>query len=186
MSGSYKKIQQMAEQLAAQTKTDFFERFECLGYDVFAWTPIEELMAYGLLHVMRNYEYYGGCGDNDFVDTRDFERLDPLNLAWAPRTFGIKIFPQWPVGRYRADFVISIKDSRGPTVVGAIECDGHNFHEKTKDQAQRDKARDRYFQQAGMMILRYSGSEIWADPVKCAVEALGILHGQAALLARRQ
>lgn len=51
-----------------------------------------------------------------------------------------------------------------------VECDGHNFHEKTKQQAQKDKERDRNLQIAGYPVLRFTGSEIWKNPMKCAEE----------------
>jgi very-short-patch-repair endonuclease len=59
-----------------------------------------------------------------------------------------------------------------PPRIMIVECDGHDFHEKTKDQARRDKQRDRFFQSKGYKVLRYAGSEIWADPEKCADEII--------------
>ena len=49
-----------------------------------------------------------------------------------------------------------------------IECDGHEFHEKTKKQAARDKKRDRDMQIAGWTVLRFAGSEIWNDIGACS------------------
>jgi very-short-patch-repair endonuclease len=62
---------------------------------------------------------------------------------------------------YRVDFLISYSDKN---IV--IECDGHEFHEKTKQQASRDKKRDRELQKLGYYVLRYSGSDIVNDPEK--------------------
>ena len=56
-----------------------------------------------------------------------------------------------------------------PFCLIAVECDGHEFHEKTKQQAARDKARDRD---------RFTGSEIWKDPGACADEVLVHLWGE--------
>ncbi|AYO30830.1 DUF559 domain-containing protein [Biomaibacter acetigenes] len=56
-----------------------------------------------------------------------------------------------------------------------IECDGHEFHEKTKEQAARDKQRDRMLMMAGYQIIHFTGSEIWADPYKCAREVIDLL-----------
>ena len=50
-----------------------------------------------------------------------------------------------------------------------VECDGHAFHERTKDQAARDRSRDRAVQEGGATIFRFTGSEIWNDPVRCGV-----------------
>jgi very-short-patch-repair endonuclease len=44
-----------------------------------------------------------------------------------------------------------------------VECDGHDFHERTKLQAARDRARDRRSQHDGIPVFRFTGSELWAD-----------------------
>ncbi|MEM1085859.1 MAG: DUF559 domain-containing protein [Verrucomicrobiota bacterium] len=45
----------------------------------------------------------------------------------------------------------------------AVECDGHNFHEKTPAQAAKDKRRDRFLLQNGYPVMRFTGSEIYRD-----------------------
>src|SRR5205807_7453561 len=44
-----------------------------------------------------------------------------------------------------------------------VEIDGHDFHERTKEQAQRDKSRDRYLNQSGFTVFRFTGSEVFND-----------------------
>jgi very-short-patch-repair endonuclease len=79
---------------------------------------------------------------------------------------------QYPCGDYRADFAMkrTVRRGdlllRGPNVL--VECDGHDFHEKTKEQAARDKERDRYLQECGFYVLRFTGSELYRDPPGCA------------------
>lgn len=87
------------------------------------------------------------------------------------------LFPQVKIGAHRVDFLLL--HTKGLVGFGGIviECDGHDFHEKTKDQAARDKARDRDLQDAGYKVLRFSGSEIWRDAFKCANEILQMAHG---------
>jgi hypothetical protein len=51
-----------------------------------------------------------------------------------------------------------------------IECDGHDFHERTKAQAARDKKRDRILQSIGYNVFRFTGSEIYNDAITCAYE----------------
>lgn len=53
-----------------------------------------------------------------------------------------------------------------------VECDGHEFHERTKDQAKRDRSRDRTMMLGGLDVFRFTGSEIWADPCACAGQVL--------------
>jgi len=83
------------------------------------------------------------------------------------------IYIQPPAGDYRLDFAIHLTAQSGGRSLNqwfAIECDGHDFHEKTKEQAQRDKARDRYLTAEGFKILRFTGAEIYADVNKCITE----------------
>lgn len=49
-----------------------------------------------------------------------------------------------------------------------IECDGHEFHEKTKEQVKRGNERDYNLKVAGYDILHFSGSEIYNKPIQCA------------------
>lgn len=79
--------------------------------------------------------------------------------------------PQVVVGQYRVDLVLS-----GDGFKVAIECDGHDFHEKTKHQAARDKFRDRFLTASGYTVLRFTGSEIWNAPLTCGLDAYAIAH----------
>lgn len=82
----------------------------------------------------------------------------------------VKIIPQAPIDRFRVDFLIEFPTDDGKCSRVIVECDGHDFHEKTKEQAAKDKSRDRALKMLGYDVLRFAGSEIWADPTKCAME----------------
>lgn len=75
-----------------------------------------------------------------------------------------RITPQAQIDKYRADFLIEDTDCN---VKAVVECDGHDFHERTKEQARKDRSRDRDMQAQGYLVLRYTGSEIWRDPWSC-------------------
>ena len=84
----------------------------------------------------------------------------------------ILIYVQKQFGeRYRADFLIRYPFF-GKEYIAVVECDGHDFHEKTKRQAARDKQRDRICQRLGYHVFRFTGSEIRANPGHCAFEVL--------------
>lgn len=86
------------------------------------------------------------------------------------------IYPQVRILDYRVDFLVVHShglEGFGGTV---IECDGHDFHKRTKEQAAKDRSRDRELQQRGYRVLRFTGSEIWKDPFQCADEALTHAH----------
>lgn len=67
----------------------------------------------------------------------------------------------------RIDFVLSKDGKRF-----AIETDGHDWHERTPEQAARDKSRDRALTADGWTPLRFTGSEVFTNPDKCAADIL--------------
>lgn len=99
-------------------------------------TPIEKIMAVEL------YKARSGYGENNF-----------------------RLAPQHKIMNYTADFYIEYQSIGMELPIKiVIECDGHEFHEKTKQQASKDKKRDRDLTTSGYLVLRYSGSDIVNDP----------------------
>lgn len=81
----------------------------------------------------------------------------------------IKIL-DWPV-----DFVVGFWARNGEKEAPiVIECDGHDFHERTKAQAAKDRSRDRRLQELGYTVFRFTGSEIWNDPCGCANQIIDL------------
>lgn len=64
--------------------------------------------------------------------------------------------------RARIDFVVEGLD--GERI--AIECDGHDFHERTPEQAERDRSRDRALTLDGWTVLRFTGREIYRSAIQ--------------------
>ncbi len=60
-----------------------------------------------------------------------------------------------------------------------VELDGHDFHERTPEQAQSDKSRDRELQSLGWMVLRYTGREVLRAPVECLHETERLLEAKS-------
>jgi hypothetical protein len=104
------------------------------------------------------------------------------------RTFYLA--PQVQSGAYRVDFQVKpYGGGGGPSCHGgtgtwchacppdsvdcvgfpkiAIELDGHEFHEKTKEQVTARNARDRALLADGWTVLRFSGSEFYGNPLAC-------------------
>lgn len=78
-----------------------------------------------------------------------------------------QFFPDW-----RVDFVLgAVNHAKGRTYL-VVECDGHDFHERTKEQAEKDRSRDRRLQDAGYRIYRFTGREIYREARECATQAL--------------
>lgn len=56
-----------------------------------------------------------------------------------------------------------------------VECDGHKYHETSKIQAKKDKQKDRLLIKYGYKVIRFTGSEIFNSPDKCARETLSLI-----------
>jgi very-short-patch-repair endonuclease len=121
-------------------------------------SPIEQLIAIHLIELESELYRDSVALENPF-DIRFYVQKD-VNVNDA---------------NYRLDFLIEIAmDSK--THKFAVECDGHDFHEKTKEQARRDKKRDRDLASDGYTVLRFTGSEIHKNPAKCVGEISKIIN----------
>lgn len=100
-----------------------------------------------------------------------------LGAVHPPQDRILYIVPQYRLGAHRVDFLIWWRDANLREAAIVVECDGHDFHEKTKEQAARDKKRDRYLSMHVARVLRFTGSEIYRDPFACAEEAFGLMDG---------
>lgn len=73
---------------------------------------------------------------------------------------------------YYADFLLDVEPDKWFQFDNAyklvIECDGHEFHEKTKEQVEKRNDRDMDLKSAGYDVLHFSGSQIYRHPIECA------------------
>lgn len=76
---------------------------------------------------------------------------------------------------YEAGINAQLRDGRIAKQL-VVECDGHDFHDRTRAQASRDRERDRALQRRGLPVARFTGSDIWRDPYRCADDALDLLE----------
>lgn len=86
----------------------------------------------------------------------------------------IIVFGQVPLAPYTLDFVVA-----NANYSVAVECDGHRFHERTQEQAEHDKKRDRRIAMT-MPTLRFTGREINRNAVSIADEIIDFLDAQTA------
>ncbi|WP_378210037.1 endonuclease domain-containing protein [Anoxybacteroides rupiense] len=121
-------------------------------------SPIEQLL---LIRLLEMWEY----------KVSDFRSFD--------KDADIRIFAQKDVEykrkKYRVDIVIEV-NFQGKKYLFAIECDGHEFHERTKEQALRDKKRQRELTAMGYCVIRFAGSEIWESPFRAAREVFDLIE----------
>lgn len=134
-------------------------------------TPIEKLLSFAIDARCR----YG----NDPVEGVAFCRTSEVAaemMGGGQHDNFLLILPQAQVGDWRVDFLVharsDIYGTPGPWKTAIVECDGHDFHERTKDQAAKDRSRDRRSQLAGTPVFRFTGSELWRDPCGCAAQVV--------------
>ena len=88
------------------------------------------------------------------------------------------LYQQWPVstrlGIFFLDFAL-IRYVGGRAIKLGIEIDGHEFHQATKEQVEKDHRRTRALARCGWMVVRYAGSEVHRDAGRCALDAAAIL-----------
>lgn len=138
-------------------------------------SPIERAMFYALVIEASTRSYSVVVVD---------QHLHPTLIQHG---FGIKepvvIQLQAQLGDYRVDFclrhTVASHDAEGRATVSerrlVVECDGHDFHDRTKEQASRDRERDRVLQSTGVHVFRFTGADIWRDAFRCAREAVSFV-----------
>ncbi len=93
-----------------------------------------------------------------------------------PAEAKVTMVQQAPIGQYTADFLLGVTDKKGVRHSIVVEADGHAYHERTKEQAAHDRARDRFMTMKDYRVLRFTGSEIWANPFACAEQIFSQLE----------
>lgn len=169
-------LDRLAAEIAA--KAAFYEQSQTFGD-----TPIERLL-FGSMSLAMKYldqEYFSQIlVVNDQQAAAQLARTDSKvgEYGGHPTIFAQK---QSNLVGWRADFIFSVyatwarepNAGRQPGWARLIvECDGHDFHERTKEQATRDRERDRSAQMAGTEIFRFTGSELWRNPLGCAEQVI--------------
>ena len=159
-------------------------------------SPIERILLAALIVIIAK-EGIGLYLKQDY-----YEQTWPIEFGKHPartRTSTLTITPQAQLGEYRVDFLLvhenieteypkEAQEELSEDTIAIIkpelgvhtriqkdliiECDGHDFHEKTKQQATRDKRRDRILQSLGYKVFRFTGSEIYNDAMGCAFEVI--------------
>lgn len=164
-------MQEWAEDIAARAHEAF--TYQCGRIRGRCQSPIEEILGMSIFYQMR-----------DWIDDAD---ADMGGAHWMMSEYtwpdesatpfdGVFCFQQARIGNYRPDFLFVIQDrTRSVRKALVVECDGHAFHERTKQQAAHDRSRDRWMTSNDVTVLRFTGSEIWRDPVGAGEEVCELI-----------
>lgn len=119
-------------------------------------SPIEQLLALELENInILNIRLY-----NPFIDVISIIKQDKIVVNGS---------------EYRVDFVIPVVYKNQENKMFIIECDGYEFHRRTKEEDEYENKRERDLQIKGYEIIRFSGVEIWHRPRQCAEEVIKII-----------
>lgn len=97
----------------------------------------------------------------------------PIESSFAEAAIGVVdgLVSQFEVKKYRLDFAIPDKKI-------AIEIDGHDYH-KTKEQRTNDAQRERFLQEQGWFVVRFTGSEVYKSDSACVEQLNRIIKMRA-------
>lgn len=146
-------------------------------------SPIEQKFGAALLDLILNPREFGPPDFiNLFFRRREFTFEEMPPIAESIDEGVINILPEAQVGAYRCDFALTVKAVGSRQIIKAdIECDGRPFHDVTWEQRDYDRERDRFMHGRDIGVLRFSGTDIYADAKGCARSALHGLLRQSAL-----
>lgn len=125
-------------------------------------SPIEQLLSLKLNE--RLYKYYSVNGNIEILGNQNNPKIVVDGKT------------------YRVDILLEIAFKTQNKYLDIfrliIECDGHEFHEKTKEQVVKDNEKNRALQKAGYEVLRFSGSEIYKNINKCVNEIIKFIYSK--------
>jgi len=133
---------------------------ECL---VDCESPIEQLLAVEMQDIkLHNFDIFTN-GEIDVINIQNQAIVEAGNKI------------------YRVDFLIGVvynfkNRDKYREMLFAVECDGHDYHEKTKQQIIYNNQRERDLKASGYEIIRFSGSEICKSPHNCVIEIAKIIY----------
>lgn len=127
-------------------------------------SPMEQLLAIEMERLgVCNIEHF-----NPFVKVNELLNQGEININgktyYADFLFTVSYFKKVK-GEFKADCIKKF----------VIEVDGHEFHQKTKEQVEHDNERQRALQKAGYEVIRFSGTEVYHKSYKCASEVLSVI-----------
>lgn len=137
-------------------------------------SPIEKLFA-AALRLRVGYDH--GESQYAFIQKGVHAKLKHFEVLPNSYERALLVEPQAEMLWGRVDFLVAYygaKDGLGDPSWHylVVECDGHEWHDRTKEQASKDRERDREAQLAGCTVFRFTGRDLWRDAWGCAGKVL--------------
>lgn len=147
-------------------------------YDIKDISPIELKFFIAMVYFMETYGSFvcSEIAEDGFYTERHGKRFRIYSSPFTRKSEAwLYVKYQEPVGKYRIDFMLELCIDKLDKIQIALELDGHDFHEKTKQQASHDRKRDRDLLSVGISTIRFTGSDIHNDVEGCVKYTLSYL-----------
>lgn len=156
-------VARAADWLAAESRQGLIEEMHAAVHEMPIHSPIEAVFL-AWWDAIEHHEF-GKSGVADGLS------LTPQVVVSTPERMCRPDFIVWPKD---VDLMFEGEAAGIRFQNIAIELDGHEFHERTKEQVTDRNQRDRSLQQAGWTVFHFSGSELVKDPERCVREVLTV------------
>lgn len=146
-------------------------------------SPIETMLRNGIVEAAAAHRIYL-CDFSVFAGSPVIAR-DPRSCAVvvnnAPEEYEpwgdengqtLSLYSGVSIRSYKIDLLLELA---GSCAVLAIECDGHEWHDRTKQQAAYDRARDRELLSLNIPTIRFTGSEIHHSLDRCVSDVYAVV-----------
>jgi hypothetical protein len=157
-----KKLDRLLEEIAE----DFGQRSAETALDL-SWFDSEKCFHSEIEYAMAVALRAMNCGYG-----WEFDGNQDVVFAWKETADSpiVQIQPKRKVGPYEIALAIRVRGPQNRILKLAIECDGHDFHEMSAEQAIKEKQFEKALTAGRYRLLRFTGAEISNDPAKCAAK----------------
>jgi very-short-patch-repair endonuclease len=142
-------------------------------------SPTESILTMALYHKLTHFYEGWNCwvhSEHEYQQALAEEKINGGSFV---------LVPQWSVKNCLVDLAVFVLglDHRRPIVVG--ECDGHQFHERSREQASKDRRRLRILQRLGIPVLPFTGTDVVRGSEAVAEEIAEFIDARVRGLERR-
>jgi very-short-patch-repair endonuclease len=143
-------------------------------------SPTESILTLALFHKLAHFYEGWICRVHSEHEYRQALAETKINGG------SFVLVPQWSVKQVGlVDLAVFIPglDQRRPVVV--VECDGHQFHERSAEQASKDRRRVRALQRLGIPVYPFTGTDVVRSSEESAQEIVEFIDARVSGMERR-
>lgn len=117
------------------------------------------------------------------------------SFGMGSSSVNLEVVPQYQINainnNYKVDFYITLTENFiveneteteskyfDRTTSLCVECDDNEFYQKSQEQVEKEAERERDIVFKGFQLIRFTNSEIYNNPKKCAIETIRIMENE--------